>query len=88
MHMGLIEACIWKKMLPDYKKILKFMYVSGTIVSTTDTGVINTSLNGSVAFLKSKDIYVTSDYWKILVNFEFSAYEEAITTLRVCPGWK
>ena len=43
---------------------------------------MHTPLNGSVAFLKSKDIYVTSDYWKIMVNFEFSANEDAITMLR------
>jgi hypothetical protein len=81
MHMGSFKACMWKKLIPD-NKILKFMYVSGTIVSTTDTGVINTPLNGSVAFLKSNYIYVTSEYWKILVNFELSTHEEVITTLR------
>ena len=58
------------------------LFVSGVIASTTEPEVINTPLNGSVAFLKNKDIFVTSDYWKILVNFEFAAYEEAITMLR------
>jgi hypothetical protein len=50
--------------MPD-NKLLMFMYVSGP---TTETGVVNTPLNSSVVFLKSKDIHVTSDYWRIL-NF-------------------
>ena len=58
------------------------LFVSGVIASTTEPEVINTPLNGSVAFLKNKDIFVTSDYWKIMVNFEFAAYEDAITMLR------
>jgi hypothetical protein len=58
------------------------MYVTGAISRNDETGIVNTPLNGSVAILKSKDIYVTSDYLKILVNFEFSAYEDVITTLR------
>ena len=62
--------------------MLKFIYVSRVIASTTETEVVNTPLTGSVAFLKSKEIYVRRDYWKILVNFEFSAYEDAITMLR------
>jgi hypothetical protein len=71
-----------KKQMHNNSKILKFMYVTGAISSTTETGVVNTPLIGSVAFLKSKDFYVASDYWKSLLNFEFSAYEEVITTLR------
>jgi hypothetical protein len=51
--------------MPQNNRILKFMYVSGAIAGVTETGVAITPLNGSVAFFKSKDISVTSDYWRI-----------------------
>jgi hypothetical protein len=39
-------------------------------------------LNGSIAFMKDGDVYVSSDHWKIVVNFDFADYEEVITLLR------
>jgi uncharacterized protein with von Willebrand factor type A (vWA) domain len=35
-----------------------------------------------VAFVKEADVYATSDYWKVVVNFDFTDYEDVITTLR------
>ena len=74
MHMEEVTVC--------GRQDVEDLFVSGVIASTTEPEVINTPLNGSVAFFKSKDIYVTSDYLKIMMNFEFSAYEDAITMLR------
>jgi hypothetical protein len=32
--------------------------------------------------VKEKDVILTSDYWRIIVNFDLSAFEDAITVLR------
>jgi hypothetical protein len=32
--------------------------------------------------VKEKDLILTSDYWKIIVNFDLMPYEDVITTLR------
>jgi hypothetical protein len=37
-----------------------------------------------VAIVKDKDVYVMSDYWRIVMNFDFTTYEESITILRKC----
>jgi hypothetical protein len=34
-----------------------------------------------VAFLKDKNFYITSDYWIIVVNFDFTVYEDAFAML-------
>jgi len=57
------------------------MYYSGIIESTIVAEVEKTQLNISVSFMKDKDVYVTSDYWRILVKFDVTVYEEAITIL-------
>ena len=44
--------------------------------------IVNKPLNGSVAFVKDKDVYITNDYWRIVVNFDFTQYEDVITQLR------
>jgi hypothetical protein len=44
--------------------------------------VINSQLNHSVLFAKEKDLILTSDYWKIIVNFDLMPYEDVVTTLR------
>ena len=43
-------------------------------MSTVGAEVINTPLNGSVSFVKDKDVYVTSDYWRIVIILDFTAY--------------
>jgi hypothetical protein len=53
------------------------MVVRGLSVQVTDTPI-----SGGVAFVKEADVYVTSDYWKVVVNFDFTDYEDVITTLR------
>jgi len=69
-------------MVTDNGGTLKFVYVSGMLMCTIGAEVINTPLNQSVVFVKAKDVVLTSDYWRIIVNFDLSAYEDATTTLR------
>jgi hypothetical protein len=57
------------------------MYVSGIITSFAEPAVKDTPLTGSVVFLKSKDTHVTSDYWRIVVHFDYAIYEDTIATL-------
>jgi hypothetical protein len=35
-----------------------------------------------VVFVKHKDVVLTSDYWRFVVNFDLSAYEDATIILR------
>ena len=35
-----------------------------------------------MVYVKHKDVVLTSDYWRIVVNFDLSAYEDATTILR------
>ena len=49
---------------------------------TLDAEVINSPLNHSVVFVKDKEVILTSDNWRIIVNFDLSTYEDATTTLR------
>jgi hypothetical protein len=58
------------------------MYVSGILMSPIEAEVVNTPLNGSVAFMKYTDVYVSSDFWRLVIHSEFAAYEDAIVTLR------
>jgi hypothetical protein len=61
---------------------MKFMCVSGFFVIIVGAEVVNKPLNGSVAFVKKNDVYITSDYWRIVVHFEFREYEEMVMQLR------
>jgi hypothetical protein len=49
------------------------------LMRTLDAGVTNSHLNHSVVFVK--DVVLTSDYWRIIVNFDLTPYEDATTTL-------
>jgi len=52
------------------------------LLSTICAEVVNTPLNHGVVFVKHKDVVVTSDYWRIVVNFDLYAYEDATIILR------
>jgi hypothetical protein len=41
--------------------------------------VVNRPLNGNVTFVKQGDIYISSDHWIIVVNFDLAVYDELIT---------
>jgi hypothetical protein len=43
--------------------------------------VVNNPLNGSVAFVKNRDVYMTSDHWRIVVHFGFKEYDEVVAQL-------
>jgi hypothetical protein len=58
------------------------MRVSCFLVIIVGAEVVNKPLSGSLAFVKDKDIYVTSEYWRIIVNFGFTEYKEVTTQLR------
>jgi hypothetical protein len=58
------------------------MYVSELLLWYVGAEVINTPLNHRVLFVKEKDMIFTSDYWKIIVNFDLMPYEGVTTTLR------
>jgi hypothetical protein len=62
--------------------IQKFMYVTGILMSMVGAEVINTPFNHSVVFVKDKNVILTSDYWRIVVNFDLTAYQDATSILR------
>jgi hypothetical protein len=58
------------------------MNVSGLLMCYVGAEVINSQFNNSVLFVKEKDLIFTSDYWKIIVNFDLMPYEDVVSTLR------
>jgi hypothetical protein len=52
------------------------------LLCTVGAEVTNTPLNHSVLFVKEKDMFLTSDCWRIVVNFDLTAYEDTTSTLR------
>jgi len=51
------------------------------LVRTLVAEVTNSPLDNTLPFVKDKDVILTTDYWRIVVNFDLSAYKDA-TTLR------
>jgi hypothetical protein len=51
------------------------------LLCPTGAEVTNTPLNHSVLFVRDKDVILTSDYWRVVVNFDLTEFEEAITKL-------
>jgi len=52
------------------------------VLTRSNAEVINTALNQSVVFIKVADAGFTSNYWKVVLNFQLTPYEKAIETLR------
>ena len=44
--------------------------------------VTNTALNQSVVFIKVVDAVFTSDFWKVVLNFQLTPYEKAIEIVK------
>ena len=44
--------------------------------------VPNTALNQSVVFIRVADAALTSDYWKVVLNFQLTPYEKAIEIVK------
>jgi len=47
-----------------------------------DADVTNTTLNHSVVFIKVANAAFTSDYWKVVLNFQLTPYEKAIEIVK------
>ena len=47
-----------------------------------EADVTNTALNQSVVFIKVADAAFTSDYWKVVLNFQLTPYEKAIEIVK------
>ena len=62
--------------------IQKIMCVTGILTFRVGAEVINTPLNHSVFFVKDKNVILTSDYWRIVVNFDLTAYQDETSILR------
>jgi len=65
------------------KEILILTYVSGILARPIEAEIVNTPLNGSVTFMKDTEVYVSSDFWRLVIHFGFTTFEEAIATLRL-----
>ena len=63
-------------------KIKESVYVAGLLFWGSTTAIVNSPLNHSVVFIREAELVLTSDHWRVIVNFDLSAYEEAITVLR------
>jgi len=51
-------------------------------LTRSDAEVINTALNRSMVFIKVADAAFTSDYWKVVLNFQLTPYEKAIEIVK------
>jgi len=71
------------------RAIKKFVYVPRMLLYTFGSEVSNTPPNHGLVFVKGKDKFLTSDYWRIIVNLDLTAYEDGTSTLvRICLKWK
>jgi len=52
------------------------------VLTRSDAEVINTALNRSMVFIKVADAAFTSDYWKVVLNFQLTPYEKAIEIVK------
>ena len=58
------------------------MCVTGYLLSLIAAGLLIQPLNRSVVILKGKDVVLTNDVRRIVVDFEMSPYEEVISTIK------
>ena len=62
-------------------RILKSEYVTGLLLCGSGVDVITKPLNHTMVFVKDTDVVLTSDHWRVVVNFDLTAYEDAVTIL-------
>jgi hypothetical protein len=48
------------------------------LLCTVGAEVTNAPLNHNVVFVKEKYMFLTSDYWRIIINFDLSSYNDAL----------
>ena len=64
-------------------RILNVCYVVAGFGSiSADRAIWNTEVHQNTVFIKQRDIILTNDVWTVIVNLDFSSYEQAITKLR------
>ena len=61
---------------------VNFLCVTGYLLSLIAAGLLIQPLNRSVVILKGKEVVLTNDVWRIVVDFEMSPYEEVISTIK------
>jgi len=64
-------------------RILNVCYVVAGFGSiSADRAISNTEVHQNTVFIKQRDIILTNDVWTVIVNLDFSSYEQAVTKLR------
>jgi hypothetical protein len=61
---------------------LRSLYVAVLLFCGSTAEIVNSPLNHSVVFIREAELVLTSNHWRVTVNFDLSTYEEAITVLR------
>jgi len=61
---------------------LKFLVVTGCLLSSVAAKTFVQPLNRSVIFLKERDVVLSNDVWCIVINIEMEPYEEALSIIR------
>ena len=60
----------------------KFLVVTGCLLLSIAAETFVHPLNGSVIFLKERDIILSNDIWRIAIDVKMDPYEEAISIIR------
>jgi len=61
---------------------LKFLVVTGCLISSVAAETFVLPLNRSVIFFKERDVILSNDLWLIAINIEMEPYEEALSIIR------
>jgi len=72
----------------NYGKLIQCKYlnicyaVAGFGSISADNAISNTEIHQNTIFIKQSDIILTNDTWTVIVNLDFSTYEQTIAKLR------
>jgi mannitol-specific phosphotransferase system IIBC component len=58
------------------------LYVTGCFINLVAAELLIQPLEQSVIFLKERDVILTNDLWRVVVNLDIEPYEEVITTIK------
>jgi len=61
---------------------VNILCVTGYFLSLMAAGLLIQPLNHSMILLKEKDVILTNDVWRIVVDFEMGPYEQVISTIK------
>jgi len=64
-------------------QILHVSGIVGSLIATScvATGVFIQPLNHSVVYLKEREVILTNDFWRVVVDFRTAEYEDVIATI-------